>query len=459
MQKKIPTITVYMPNYNYGDYIEEAIESVENQVFKDWELIIIDDGSTDGSSKILKKYSTHNKITVIEQKNKGLNVTNNVAIRIARGKYIVRLDADDYLDENFLLVLSSVLDEKKDVGLVFPDYHHVDFEGNITETIRRDKIDGKDQVLDLPAHGACTMYRKEVLINLDSYDEEFSCQDGYDIWIRFIEKYKPYNVNIPLFYYRQHNSSLTRDSQKILDTRRAIKKKFVKSRKGLKMNVLGLVLVHTSSIYQQNRPFVRLNGKNLIDYILEEAVQSDFLTTVAVSSYDEMIKKHLSKSNNAQFIKRSEALSAFNISTQEIALEALINLEKESKIKYDAVCLLSISTPLVKAKHIDHAINTMQVFQVDSVRSVSEEFAPCFNHHSEGLKSINIPDTNQPRLERNAIYKDNGAILITNRSNLESGNLTGDKVGHINMLPEESIKINSDYEFWLAEKILSEWTE
>ena len=55
MQKKIPTITVYMPNYNYGDYIEEAIESVENQVFKDWELIIIDDGSTDGSSKILKK--------------------------------------------------------------------------------------------------------------------------------------------------------------------------------------------------------------------------------------------------------------------------------------------------------------------------------------------------------------------------------------------------------------------
>ena len=219
MQKKIPTITVYMPNYNYGDYIEEAIESVENQVFKDWELIIIDDGSTDGSSKILKKYSTHNKITVIEQKNKGLNVTNNVAIRIARGNYIVRLDADDYLDENFLLVLSSVLDEKKDVGLVFPDYHHVDFEGNITETIRRDKIDGKDQVLDLPAHGACTMYRKEVLINLDSYDEEFSCQDGYDIWIRFIEKYKPYNVNIPLFYYRQHNSSLTRDSQKILDTR------------------------------------------------------------------------------------------------------------------------------------------------------------------------------------------------------------------------------------------------
>ena len=74
------------------------------------------------------------------------------------------------------MVLSSVLDEKKDVGLVFPDYHHVDFEGNITETIRRDKIDGKDQVLDLPAHGACTMYRKEVLINLDSYDEEFSCQ-------------------------------------------------------------------------------------------------------------------------------------------------------------------------------------------------------------------------------------------------------------------------------------------
>ena len=69
MKQGIPKITVYMPNYNYGDYIDEAIQSVQKQVFKDWELIIIDDGSTDNSSQILEKYIDDEKITIIKQSN------------------------------------------------------------------------------------------------------------------------------------------------------------------------------------------------------------------------------------------------------------------------------------------------------------------------------------------------------------------------------------------------------
>ena len=145
MKNKTPKITVYMPNYNYGGFIEQAIESVKNQVFKDWELIIIDDGSNDESSSILEHYSDDERITIVYQENRGLNTTNNVAIRLSRGKYIVRLDADDFLDESFLLVLSAVLDEKKEVGLVFADYHHVDTEGNILETVRREKIQDNQQ--------------------------------------------------------------------------------------------------------------------------------------------------------------------------------------------------------------------------------------------------------------------------------------------------------------------------
>ena len=252
MKNKIPKVTIYMPNYNYGKYLEEAVDSVKSQVFKDWELIIIDDGSTDDSVDVLKQFANEEKITVIHQKNKGLNVTNNVAIRLSRGKYIVRLDADDFIDESFLLVLSSILDEKQDVGLVFSDFYHVDQSGNIIETIRREKIKNSDQLLDMPAHGACTMYRKEILMDLGTYDEEFSCQDGYEMWIKFIEEYKPYNINVPLFYYRQHSASSTKNIVKILDTRRAIKKKFVEARQNLNINVLGLLLVHESSIYKQN---------------------------------------------------------------------------------------------------------------------------------------------------------------------------------------------------------------
>ena len=72
--------TVYITNHNYGQYIEQAIESVLDQNFKDYELLIIDDGSNDDSHTIMERYRKHPKVSLIFQENKGLNVTNNIAI-------------------------------------------------------------------------------------------------------------------------------------------------------------------------------------------------------------------------------------------------------------------------------------------------------------------------------------------------------------------------------------------
>ena len=82
-------ITVYITNYNYGQYIEQAIESVLSQSIDDWELIVIDDGSSDNSLERIDKYRVNEKITIIAQENKGLNITNNVAVRLARGNYML----------------------------------------------------------------------------------------------------------------------------------------------------------------------------------------------------------------------------------------------------------------------------------------------------------------------------------------------------------------------------------
>jgi len=93
-----PLVTVYITNYNYGRYLSQAIESVLNQTFTDFELIVVDDGSVDDSRDIIRQYQGHPKVRTIFQENQGLNKTNNIALRSARGKYIMRLDADDYLD-------------------------------------------------------------------------------------------------------------------------------------------------------------------------------------------------------------------------------------------------------------------------------------------------------------------------------------------------------------------------
>ena len=122
MKLNYPLITVYITNFNYGKFLNTCIKSVLSQSFKDFELIIIDDGSTDNSLNILKKFKKNQNIRFIFQKNKGLIKTNNIAIRASKGKFILRLDADDYLDPNALLVLSNEINKSEDTALVYSDF-------------------------------------------------------------------------------------------------------------------------------------------------------------------------------------------------------------------------------------------------------------------------------------------------------------------------------------------------
>jgi len=450
-------VTVYMPCYNYGQFVKQAVASVFKQTMGDWELIIINDGSTDNTLDIISKYKEYGNVRIIDQENKGLNVTNNIALRLANGDYIMRLDADDYLDENALLVMSSMLDSKPEISLVYPDYYHVDENGNIIEAIRRDKIEEEVRILDLPAHGACTMFRKEVLLQLGGYVEEFSCQDGYELWLRFISRFKPYNVNVPLFYYRQHAESLTKDMNKVLETRRRIKRRFVEQElNGAIPKVLGIIPVVGKSVYVEGSPFETLGGRPLIWHTLNEAGLTKNLDRIVVSSEDDEVLEFAAKVPRIEVVKREREWSKAIFRIQDFLKYLLEKLKKLDQYEPDAVCTLYITTPLRRHYHIDKAVDTMAIFGVDSVVSVQEELARVYQHQQFGLTPINN-SRNGMRLERDAIYKENSSIFLSKVSVLESGRLIGDRVGHITMLPEESIKITSKYDLWLAEKILSEW--
>ena len=103
-----PTITIYITNCNYGKYLKTAIESAINQTYKKIDLIIVDDASIDRSKVILEKYEIYDFITVIyNKKRKGLVKSSNIAIRASKGKFILRLDADDYLHPDALKKMYS----------------------------------------------------------------------------------------------------------------------------------------------------------------------------------------------------------------------------------------------------------------------------------------------------------------------------------------------------------------
>ena len=100
----------------------------------------------------------------------------------------MRLDADDYLDNYAIQIMSEYLEKNSNYGLVYPDFYLVDLNGNIINIIRNNKID-KNSTLTNPANGACTMFRTKFLKEIGGYNERYSCQDGLDIWLRYIKKY------------------------------------------------------------------------------------------------------------------------------------------------------------------------------------------------------------------------------------------------------------------------------
>ena len=269
MQPNKPKITVYITNYNYGKYIKKAIESVLIQSETDNEIIIIDDGSNDNSKSIIETYRNHENIKIVMQQNKGLTVSNNLALKLSRGKYIMRLDADDYLTKDALKNLASVLDRKTNVGMVFGDYYLIDEQNNILEHFQRHDFNNDVELLDQPAHGACTMFRTRCLKQLGGYDESISRQDGYELWLRFIEKYEVSNISVPIFYYRQHGKNLTSKEDALLDTRTEILSNHLKKKGGSQPKGIAILPIRGTTFDNRSLPFSKVGDKTLIEKTIE----------------------------------------------------------------------------------------------------------------------------------------------------------------------------------------------
>jgi len=133
----MPKITIYITNHNYGKYLKQSIESILNQTYQDFELFIIDDSSTDNSKEIIESYRNNPKVTIFYLQNKNHIKNANFALRQAKGKYFMRLDADDWMDPNGLLVLSNYLDNNEKVAAVFPGYFLVTETGEVIEYVSR----------------------------------------------------------------------------------------------------------------------------------------------------------------------------------------------------------------------------------------------------------------------------------------------------------------------------------
>ena len=445
-----PSVTIYITNYNYGTYLEQAIQSVLNQTYTDYELIIIDDGSTDDSKDIIDQYQKHNNIYTVFQENKGLNASNNIALNLTRGKYIVRLDADDYFAPQAIEVMVSELNRNKDHALVFPDYYHVDEKGNILEEIKRHDFTNNVSLFDQPAHGACTMFRTEILKSIGGYDEEFNCQDGYDIWLKISQLYKVKNISLPLFYYRQHDNSITKNESKLFETRTQIVEKNVKKRKLKELRILAIIPVRGKQIDPNSDPLRMVGDKHLIEWTIDAAIESDFIQNVAISSSDNKLKQFIDNKYGDKiiWIEREKELTNINTSIENTAIHAL-NIYERKHQKIDSILMLYSDFPFRSTMYINQAIHMFQLHDVDSISTVRKDEDMFFIHSGHGLEPWHR--SKKLRLERDELYRRAGGLhLIKKKVLLEKQDMLYGKMGHVVIDKKAAFKVSSDFDFKVA---------
>jgi glycosyltransferase involved in cell wall biosynthesis len=202
MNKKNPKTSVLLPVYNGEKYLEEAIESVLNQTFTDFELIIVNDGSADDSLEIINFYASRDsRIKVINnKKNRGFSPSLNIAIASAQGDYIARIDCDDiWCSKNKLEEQVGFLEKHSEYGLVGTSVILIDEKGNEIGCRRPALLDREIREYLLSANQfqhSSVLIRKSVLDEIGVYTEKkkYYILEDYDLWLRIGKEYKLTNL-------------------------------------------------------------------------------------------------------------------------------------------------------------------------------------------------------------------------------------------------------------------------
>ncbi|MBF0503854.1 MAG: glycosyltransferase [Candidatus Omnitrophica bacterium] len=212
-----PKVSVIIPTYNRGQYITQAIESVLSQTFLDYEIIVIDDGSTDNTQEILKKYK--NEIKSIRHENQGISKTRNSAINQSCGEYLAFLDSDDYWTSEKLAQQVKVLDSHPNVGIVYARMPIINEKGEKIG-MKPAGVSGKNfkELLevwgDLPT--SSIMVRRDCFTKAGLFDVSLDTMEDIDMWIRIAQFYDLYEIeNKVLAYYRRHDEQITKNKAKV----------------------------------------------------------------------------------------------------------------------------------------------------------------------------------------------------------------------------------------------------
>jgi glycosyltransferase involved in cell wall biosynthesis len=220
------TISIILPVFNAEKYLLECLQSIENQTYINWELVIINDGSTDNSHQIIVDFiqKVSNQVQYFHLEiNKGLPYCLNLGIQHAKGEYIARIDADDVMMEERLQKQVDFLEKHKSVGIIGSYAIDINELGNPIELFtvaERNQILKENLFTVCPFIHPSVMFRTHILINCIGYQNKYRYAEDYDLWFRLANITQFANLPEPLIKRRIHNQQITFSKKGHYDTLR-----------------------------------------------------------------------------------------------------------------------------------------------------------------------------------------------------------------------------------------------
>lgn len=298
----MPKVSVIVPVYNTEKYLERCIDSIISQSFKDFELIIINDGSKDKSLSIMKEHARKDKrIRVFDQNNKGPAITRNFGINQAKAKYVMFIDSDDYIDDNYIQDYYNVI-SKEDLDIVIGGYKRV-VEKKVTFTLQLKQGEFSKYIITGPV---CRIIRKQFLTN--NKIEFLDTNSSEDVYFNLMiyNKTKKIKIidNIGYNYFYNKNS--------LSNT----------AHKGFKKEIKIIELLNLINVEESYN--LELNQYYIIRYIIWYLLYSG-RTASSNAFVEEYNKLFTWLNNNISNYKNNKYLSLFKLKEEPLKYRIIIN--------------------------------------------------------------------------------------------------------------------------------------
>lgn len=428
-----PFFTIYIVSKNYAHYLDQSIRSVIDQSLTDWELFLFDNGSSDNSYNIMLKYDGIENVSCIKSDDWKIAKIANYVISNSRGKFIMRLDADDFLDPRALEIFFIELRRNPDLTMIYPDYFLVNEDGRVLSLEYRESSPSIDSYKSIPPHGACAIWQIDLLRQIGGYDENFSAQDGLDVWLKANELksgFRYMNLNLPLFSYRRHNSNLTSKSDRIRTARQSIKSRY---RNSASIKTLAIIPCRSRFDFLPNAWSLEIEqDRSLLEKCVIDLIASDYVDEILITGDTEELQttaKYLASKYTGKMINFFYRKSLHDLTSPNLfSLLKSVN-ELPEFVDFEVFVIKFPLAPFVDSSLVDELVDTMQLEDSDSSCLISRIHGTVLKRGRFGVDLQSIPGNINHFYD--SFFRHTNSLFVMNVSNLRLNSLWGRSISYV----------------------------